>query len=204
MVDIVSFNGPVTARFLLENYRALVFLGWNTGRPRQYATLREFVRGGGILFLGIPHLSTNTDRNDRDYSVRNLLRGGDFRDLCGVRVLGRGKPFYWATIPREDNPLGLPRNMRYGVFCTHWGRVEMERDVEVVAHDNETNAPVLLRRRCGKGQVWFLNTWEYPGAHLEDAGPGATLASKGLVGEVLKKIGRDCRGHAWITDTPIP
>jgi hypothetical protein len=200
MIDIVSLNCPVTAGFLLKHYKALIMLGWNTATSAQYTLLKQYVRGGGKLFLGIPHLSRNVTREYRNYSVDDLVRQGRVGDLCGLRIKGRGRRYTWAMIANDPNPLNLPKGKRYGAFGTHVGDVELEKNVQVIAVDDESDAPVLIRHAYGNGCVYFLNSWEYPGALTMDTGPSATVASSGLVGEVLKTLARDCRGHAYITD----
>ena len=109
-------------------------------------------------------------------------------------------PYYWAMILNDDNPLSLPKNKLYGAYRTHYGDIEINKDVDVIAAENEEYTPILVRHKCGKGDVYFLNSWEYPGALLEDTGPGARTDSKGLVGEVLRTLGRQCRGKVYITD----
>jgi len=70
----------------------------------------------------------------------------------------------------------------------------------MLAGDDEEFEPVLLRRKLGKGEVYFLNTWAYPGGTVNDYGPGATIDSPGLVGYIYKHIARKVRGTVWITD----
>lgn len=200
MVDIISLNCPINAHFLLTHYRALILLGWNTATPAQYTLLKRFVRKGGKLFLGIPHLSTLVTREYRNYTADDLLRNGRVNDLCGVRIRGRGRRFTWAMIQNAKNALNLPKGKRYGVYGTHVGDVEVDRKAEVIAMDDESGAPVLLRYPCGQGEVYFLNAWEYPGAMTMDTGPGAETSSKGLIGEVLKTLALKCRGSVYITD----
>jgi hypothetical protein len=75
-----------------------------------------------------------------------------------------------------------------------------DSDAEALVVDDEQAAPLLLRRRCGKGIVYFLNSWAYPGALDVDDGPGSTLNSPGLIGMVYRHIARENRGTVWITD----
>ncbi len=79
--DIVSFAGKITAEFLLKNYKLLVFMGWNTCSEEQYKVLTDYVKGGGTLFLSIPHLSTDDTRNYTNFQVSDLVRNGDFSEL---------------------------------------------------------------------------------------------------------------------------
>lgn len=201
-VDITSFAmDHVDAGFLSAHYRALLFVGWNTCSEKQYAALLAFVRNGGTLFVSIPHLSTNETRNYAAFGVDELVRGGDWSELCGVKVKGKGPRFYWATAPDHKGELGFKHPRRFGILTVCRGDIEItDPSIETLAVDDEEMEPVLLRRRCGKGTVYFLNTWAYPGAIDADFGPGATLDSPGLAGYVYRHIARTTRGTVWISD----
>lgn len=204
-VDVTSFAADrVDADFLSAHYRALLFTGWNTASEKQYGELLRYVERGGTLFVSIPHLSTNTTRNYASFGVEELVHGGDFSDLCGVKVKGKGRRFYWATAPDRKGELGFEHPRRFGILTVCMGEIDItDPGVEVLAVDDEEMAPVLLRRRCGRGTVYFLNTWAYPGATDVDYGPGATIGSPGLAGYVYRHIARNTRGHVWITDDGV-
>ena len=203
-VDVVSFaKDRLTSDYLVRNYKAVVFSGWNTCTPRQYRVLCDYVRRGGILCLGLCHLSTNERRNYDEFTTDELVNGGDFSELCGLRVKGRGEPFWWATGPSaEPNELGLAARRRYGIMGIPLGELEFtgaKSDYDVLAEDDEAARPVILRCRSGKGQVYFLNVWHYPYEANRDDGAGALEGSLGLVGELYAHIGRSVRGNVWIT-----
>jgi hypothetical protein len=202
MVDVVSFvQDTVDAAFLNAHYKALLFAGWNTCSDRQYETLKTYVTNGGTLFISIPQLSTNTTRNYGDYGVNELVRGGDFSELCGVRVTGRGKRIYWATAPDNVSELGFKFPRRFGILLTCLGNLEItDPTMETLVVDDEEADPLLLRRRLGKGTVYFLNSWAYPGALDQDFGPGSNLRSPGLVGMIYRHIAKLNRGSVWMTD----
>jgi hypothetical protein len=202
MTDIVSFAGELTAEFLNANYKALLFTGWNTASEKQYELLKEYVFKGGTLFVSIPHLSKNTNRNYVGYSEKELLFEGDFSELCGVKVRKRGPQIYWM-LAADNNSLGLPKHKHFGPFTTRVGEIDIVGDPEVLALHDATFTPTLLLNNYGKGKVYFLNSWEYPGALDIHQGPGAEIGSKGIVGEVYKKIAMDNRGTAFITDDGI-
>lgn len=205
MVDIVSFaKDEVSADFLSANYKALLFSGWNTCSEKQYATLKSYVEAGGVLCVSIPHFSTNEKRNHSNFAVEDLVRKGDFSDLCGVRVKGRGARFYWATPAEGSSVLGVEFPLRFGTMLVCLGDIEItDPSAEVLVVDDEQARPVILRRKCGKGEVYFINTWCYPGALDHDIGPGSTLDSKGLVGLLYGYIAGRYRGNVWITDDRI-
>jgi hypothetical protein len=202
MTDVVSFaQDEISADFLLEHYRALLFAGWNTATERQYETLRRYAEGGGRLFLAIPHLSTNVTRNYSSYGVDELVRNGDFSDLCGARVKGRGSRLYWATAPEGTDTLGFRFPRRFGIVAVPRGEIEIvDPAAEPLVVDDEQAYPLLLRRACGKGEVYFLNSWAYPGAWDADDGPGGVRGSAGLIGAIYRRIATLSRGRVWITD----
>lgn len=201
-VDIVSFvQDKISADFLGANYKALLFSGWNTSSPQQYETLKTYVADGGTLFISIPQLSTDVKRNYGDYGAEDLVNGGDFSELCGVKVKGRGKRIYWATAPDGSEELGFKFPRRFGVLTTCMGDIEITDDsAEVLVVDDEEADPLVLRHKYGKGTVYFLNSWAYPGALDVDDGPGAKIDSPGLIGYIYRHIAHNMRGSVWISD----
>lgn len=203
MADIASFaNDQITADFLIKNYKALIFSGWNTCSKKQYDILKKYVKAGGKLCLSIPHLSTNATRNYNFYTVDELINKGDFSDLCGVKVKGPDRRFYWATgTDSKPNDIGLAIPRRYGIMGTEMGKIEITdpENTTVLAVDDEDLRPFILRRKLGKGEVFFINSWMYPGALNNDDGPGCVVDSKGLMGILFAYIAKISRGHVWIT-----
>lgn len=215
--DIVSFaRDRIDADFLLGNYKCLLFSGWNTCSDTQYGILCDYVKGGGTLFISLPHLSKCDDRS-LDYKVSSLVNDGDFSELCGLRIKGRGNRLYW-TLPKPDvhprtgrildtpmkDVLDIEFPRRFGILGVPLGNAEItDPEIQVLMIDDEEGRPVLTRHRLGKGCCWFLNTWSYPGAVHEDEGPGAVNGSDGLIGEIYRAIVKQCRGHVYITDDTI-
>ncbi len=204
MADIVSFaNDQIDAEFLKNNYKALIFSGWNSCSDKQYRIFVDYVQSGGKLCIGIPHLSRNLVRNYHDYTLDELVNGGDFSELCGVKVVSRGDCFYWATGNElTPNEMGLAVPRRYGIMASPLGNLEITTDpanVTVLAADDERFRPVILRCKMGKGEVFFINSWYYPGAMNTDDGPGCTVDSKGLMGLLYGYVASISRGHVWIT-----
>ena len=99
VVDLVPIEAPAK---LLETYKVIAFLGWNTFNPDDFKKLLEFVKNGGSLILSKPHLSINIKRNlpselSPDKTLYELL-GRDFEDATGIikRKVGKGKLTYFA------------------------------------------------------------------------------------------------------------
>ena len=163
-VDVVSFaKDHITAEFLNKHYKAILFTGWNTCSEKQYGILKEYVYNGGTLFISTPQLSTNETRNFA-YNADELVNGGDFSELCGVKVLGKGDRFYWATAPiGQEKLFKFPR--RFGIIASRIANVEItDPELEVLAIDDEIERPLIVHHRYGKGHTYFLNSWAYPGA----------------------------------------
>jgi hypothetical protein len=97
--------------------------------------------------------------------------------------------------------MGLAVPRRYGIMGVPLGRVEITDpdSIDVLAADDEQFRPFILRRKLGAGEVFFINSWAYPGALNNDTGPGCTVDSKGLMGLLYGYIASISRGHVWIT-----
>ena len=198
--DIVSFAGTITPEFLNKNYRALIMTGWNSATPEQYRILLEYVKNGGILCCAIPHFSTNISRNFVSYQAEELINHGDLSELCGVKVRKRGNPLYWV-LAAENNQMQLEKHKRFGAFCTHMGDIEIVGEqVEVLAYQDEQFLPFLLKNRVGKGEVWFINSWEHPGVFDIEWSPSADRRQHGFFEAVTTAIARKVRGNCYITD----
>ena len=88
-IELIPVDAPPD---VLSVFPLLLLLGWNTMDEEQYAGLRNYVEDGGKLFMSVPHATMNESRRFLidDSQPLNLVRGGDFADLFGVRVTGRG------------------------------------------------------------------------------------------------------------------
>ncbi len=204
LCDIASFAcDTITAEHLLRNYKVLIFSGWNTCSPKQYQVLCDYVKGGGMLVIGLCHLSTDEARNYTNLSVETLVNKGDFTDLCGFKVKGQTPRRYWATGPStKPNDLGFVARRRFGYMGLPLGDLEYvapKENFEELAVDNEDADPFILRCRNGKGQVLFMNWWAYPAAANMDVGCGATIDSVGMVGELYRYAAKLGRGNVYIT-----
>ena len=204
LCDIVSFAGEgPSAEHLLSNYKVVMFSGWNTCTPRQYAVLCDYVKGGGTLVIGLCHLSTDNARNYTDMSAAKLINGGDLTELCGLKVVGETKRKYWATGPSvTPNCLGFAARRRFGYMCLPLGKLEYaapEEAFEPIAVDDEDGEPFILRCRNGKGQVLLMNWYAYPAAANMDVGCGAEVEDVGLVGYLYRYAATLGRGNVWIT-----
>jgi len=165
---------PVEARLeVLQRYPCLIFLGWNTMTPAIYRKLKQYVKAGGHLVMYLAQLSTHTDRADD----LKLYRNGDFRDLFGVKVLGKGKtdvmgvkcmansaiksyrlPFW--RISTDPRFMGLMTPARVKVTTA---RVLSGHDYQYrIAQEELAKKPFLVENSLGKGKAFLVTVWEYP------------------------------------------
>ena len=158
---------------LLQNYSALVFLGWNTMTEEIYEKLKKYVSNGGHLIMYLPHLSTETDRAKEI----TLFHNGDFSDLFGVQVSGKGwKKIQGMKCMAESSleSYHFPRwrintDPRFiGLFTP--GRVKLTGGRVISGYsdsyriDKEVleKRPVLIENKLGKGTAFLVAVYEYP------------------------------------------
>jgi hypothetical protein len=158
----------------LRKYSCLIMLGWNTMTKELYNKLTDYVRHGGKLIAGLPHLSTNTIRN----SKYMLINNGDFSDLFGVVVDGAeddtvtGIKFTsesdWLHLPdwSEDcDPKCMSRKFKVGKVISGNHKV-LAKSAKYFFSSNsgENKLPVVIENSLGKGKAVLVNAFEYPGS----------------------------------------
>jgi len=110
-----------------------------------------------------------------------LWNGGDLSELAGVRVKGAASEFsgeFRFLVPGFEKIPVQSRETWRGAdedgLCPV-AAIELA-GAEVVAVDARTNAPLAVRFRIGKGEVWCLTTMAYPGHEKLADLAGALLA----------------------------
>jgi hypothetical protein len=163
-----------TSQENLNKYSCLVFVGWNTMTDEIYAKLKAYVEQGGRLFMGVPHLSTEVDRA----KGFKLYKDGDWRDLLGVVVKGKGlshivgiKTFEESAIPGYRMPLWITNTDPF--FTGHLDMSQTEihgaRIISGVSTDfwdtreSLSRVPALTEFSLGKGFAYLINSWAFPG-----------------------------------------
>lgn len=92
-VDILPIEAE---QELMNDYRALVFLGWNNYDEGDFVKLRRFVEQGGTLILSAAHFNTSTAPDAApvppsvDKALRSLL-GSNYKKLTATTHITRGK-----------------------------------------------------------------------------------------------------------------
>ncbi|MBE6371603.1 MAG: hypothetical protein E7055_05970 [Lentisphaerae bacterium] len=177
-----------------RQYRLLLNLGWNTLIPEDYEKLCGFVREGGTLLTGLPQFGT---QEKRDFSDFRLFRGGDLSELCGIKVFGpAGHEFsgQWNCAARQSVPevelSAMPSDDPGEDGPCRLASVELA-GAEVVAWDAVTALPLLTSFRYGKGKVYVITAWAYPGHEALQKFSAAWIS----------KLARENRGD-WFADDP--
>jgi len=166
--DVLPAGAPED---VLKKYRCLFLWDWNTMTDEIYHNLKDYVESGGCLFLGLPQLSTHTQREFlKGMDDLVLFRDGDFSDFLGFEVAGKGGAVSDIRFLSDSAGDGsfFPEGKQYPVqnnsdetaICS--ARLKLV-DAKVVAECSD-GAPALLARQCGRGRVLTLGLWNYPGA----------------------------------------
>ncbi len=155
----------------LSRYRLLMLLGWNTMIPEDFARLKDYVSSGGTLLLGVPQLSTHEGREFlRAMEDLSLFNDGDVRDLCGVRIIGRGERYSgrWQATDQTFGDATCPPLSRIPSVSAdedgpcHLAQIELHGARPVIV-DGHSQKPLLVEYALGRGRVYLLTTWAYPG-----------------------------------------
>ena len=174
MYDIVPDDIPSDR---LARYKLLVVPGWNTMTEALYAKLKRFVAGGGTLFMSLAQLRTNIRRGE----PMKLFRGGDCRDLFGVRVSPRafsvvnglkfrvpdsvGGRCLWPDWGPNCDPKFSDGRFTAAKLAECTARIVASGSTHFVGGEDSAKdcPPVLLEHRLGKGRAFLLNSREFPG-----------------------------------------
>ena len=153
----------------LSNYKLLVNFGWNTLIAEDYAKLLEYVKNGGTLLTGLPQFSTHVKREFlRDMQDLALWNNGDLREMCGFAVKGRGVEYcgQWNGPDKETfvepELSAMPNNSSEEDGPAFLADIDV-CNADVLAWDAATGKPMVLCHKIGKGYVYCLALWAYPG-----------------------------------------
>ncbi|MBO5668645.1 MAG: hypothetical protein J6S43_05925 [Lentisphaeria bacterium] len=150
---------------ILAGYKLLLNLGWHTANEDDQQKIAAYVAGGGVYFAGITEYSCHTGREFLlDMADLKLYRSGEWADFAGIRVKGRGERFSGSY----DGIAGDGSLSR--TYSFHPGEdgecflADIELcGAEVVVCDKVTKKPLIVRHRYGRGMVYTLCAWAYPG-----------------------------------------
>ena len=175
-----------------NRYKLLLNLGWHTANSEDQQKIASFVEQGGVYFAGITEYSTHISRQFLlDMEDLALYNDGDLSEFAGIRVRGKGKRFSgkfsgisgdasssrtYSFTPDEDGECFLADVELCGA--------------EVVVSDEESGLPLIVRHNCGKGTVYTLTAWAYPGHD----------ALGELMAVWLRKLCAGARGEIFVED----
>lgn len=179
-----------------HQYSLLLNIGWNTMIAEDYAKLKNFVENGGVLFTGIPQFSTHIKRDFlRDWQELALWNNGDLSEICGVKILGPGIEYsgQWNAATRERFPnvelSAIPNDSINEDGPCRLAEVELN-GAEVAAWDASNGKPLVVRHKLGRGYVYLLTAWAYPGHEQLQQTAASWIA----------KLAGDCRGDYYVED----
>ena len=175
------------------NYKLILNLGWHTANAEDQAKIEKFVASGGTYFAGLPEYSCHTGRkfllNMEDL---DLLNGGDLSNFAGIKVLGKGEKYSgkysgisgdesssrtYSFSPDEDGECCLADVVLCGA--------------EAVVIDQFSGKPLIVKHRFGRGAVYTLTAWAYPGHE----------ALGGLMAAFCRKLCDEHKGGYFIEDS---
>lgn len=153
-VDIVSSDVDEAG---LRGYRAVLVLGGLQMNSRLLGVLKNYVRGGGRLYINVCQMRLNEAFVQAPEFLGARIGGSTIRAVWTSRLIDGTRVFSSSRIVlRRELPGIKQTEFSEPWFCS--------QDVglcgaEVAADDGNGN-PVLLCNRYGKGEVW-LSTPEY-------------------------------------------
>lgn len=172
-LELIPIEAPED---ILQQFSLLLLLGWNTMNEATYESLKKYVQQGGRLFMSVPHLTMNESRTFLLDNIEplNLLKNGDFSDLFGVKIMGRGERLSCIKTVNgvKQNPIeGVNYPFTHDASLPPVGPqhppvylAETQlRGAEVLAYDEKTDQPLLVRYRLGQGEAYLLLTHDFPG-----------------------------------------
>lgn len=132
-VDILPVEAEAET---MAQYAALAFLGWNTADEAQIGRLTQYVRQGGTLVLGWPHLNSDVRREDVFSGHGHLV---DASKLTGVTLTG-------FTAASDERPA--------------MGLVTLGKTARAI--EMRDGLPLVISNKLGAGEVLLVNVNAYP------------------------------------------
>lgn len=100
-VDLLPVEAP---QDVMDRYKLMLFLGWNTYDENDFQRIKQYVFDGGTLLLSAAHFNAELQPDqpvrfpDNDRVIREML-GEQYRSMSGKNEIsyGNGRIIYFAT-----------------------------------------------------------------------------------------------------------
>lgn len=170
--DILPYDAPDSA---WARYKTLIFLARNTMDDALYSRLVRYVKNGGVLVMAASHF----DVSDRPRAPFVPYNGGDWTELCGVRLKPSERWRLTHGIKFCANPAP---GWRFDPLTAKWDPQYSDGGFDVAALDREGASPfavasdrfadnsleelppVAFYRKLGKGVAILLASIDPPAA----------------------------------------
>jgi hypothetical protein len=168
--DVIPATCPLD---VMKQYEWVIFCGWNTMTPEIVETLKEYVKGGGKLFITAAHMRDSIDREKKGSFVKGL------DELLGVKLSEEtfrcNDGFKFVKHSTVDGVMypgtaNLTCDPAWSAGYTNYVKVEPTTATPVCyvtdcfLREEEYMFPVITENKLGEGNVIFMATSEYPGA----------------------------------------
>ena len=160
--DFISTEAPAE---LVKDYTFTFIPGWNTMTKLFYRKILNYVKNGGEMFMSLPQFATN---EDRDFLVQmesmSLLNDGDLSELCGIKVIGKGKQVKRIVSTDEGREKNyVVHSESYANHPPVYSAKIQNLNAEIIAYDENSQNPLLIKNKIGKGCIYLLTAYNYHG-----------------------------------------
>ena len=168
--DVIPATCPLD---VMKQYEWVIYCGWNTMTPEIVNTLKEYVKGGGKLFITAAHMRDSIDRDKKGKFAEGLdellgvkLSEETFRCNDGFKFVKNSTVdgvMYPGTANLTCDPAWSAGYTDY-VKCELDGATPACYVTDCFLREEEYMFPVVTEHKYGEGNVIFMATSEYPGA----------------------------------------
>ncbi|MBO5879449.1 MAG: hypothetical protein J6Q68_02725, partial [Clostridia bacterium] len=169
--DVIPATCPLD---VMKQYDWVIFCGWNTMTPEIYNTIKEYVKGGGNLFITAAHMRDSIDRREK-----GKFASVNWEELLGVKLseetfrCNDGYKFVkYSTVDGVMYPgtANLTCDPGWSAGYTDYVRIEPTTATPVCyisdcfISEPDYQFPLICENKYGEGNVIFMANSEYPGA----------------------------------------
>jgi hypothetical protein len=172
-VDILPIEADCE---LINQYKFMAFLGWNTADESQIDKLIDYVKNGGILLLSWPHLSGTVNRAEAFGENPQILKNECIDKLIGAELDG-----FIQTATEDDSHAWV-------------GKIRLKSATALIG--NSDGVPLVIENKLGNGKVILVNLKAYPSENSVKR-----IYTK-LLNELGKLILEKEKGKGWLECSP--